>query len=225
MEQQAIQYLAMDVHQATIVACVRDERGAITMRATVPTDARAILSLVRGIGWRVHVAFEEGTQAQWLHDLLQPHAESVVVCNVRGKSEVSNKSDRIDAEQLSELLRVGSLKTVYHGTPSVLTLKELVRNYNSLVEDATRVMLRIKALFRARAIPTPGRSVYSVSRREEWLDQLTTPAHECVLDRCSPNSTCSSSCGPRPRRPWSRRLASSRGGSRCGRFRSSGSCA
>ena len=73
------------------------------------------------------------------------------------------------------MLRVGTLRTVYHGAPSVLTLKELVRNYNSLVEDATRVMLRIKALFRARAIRTPGRSVYSASRRKEWLDQLTTP--------------------------------------------------
>jgi hypothetical protein len=48
MKEQAIQYLAMDVHQATIVACVRDERGAIRMRATVPTEAGAILSLVRG---------------------------------------------------------------------------------------------------------------------------------------------------------------------------------
>ena len=75
MRQQAIQYLAMDVHQATVVACVRDERGTITMRATVPTEARAILSLVREAGARVHVAFEEETQAQWLHDLLQPYAE------------------------------------------------------------------------------------------------------------------------------------------------------
>ena len=73
------------------------------------------------------------------------------------------------------MLRVGSLKTVYHGAANVLTLKELVRNYNSLVEDATRVMLRIKALFRARAIRTPGRSVYSRSKRIEWLDQLQTP--------------------------------------------------
>jgi transposase len=99
----------------------------------------------------------------------------VIVCNVRGKSEVANKSDRIDADDLSEGLRLGSLKAVYHGAPSVLTLKELVRSYNSLVEDATRVMLRIKALFRARAIRTPGTSVYRADRRNEWLDQLTTP--------------------------------------------------
>ena len=73
------------------------------------------------------------------------------------------------------MLLVGSLKTVYHGASTVLTLKELVRNYNSLVEDATRVMLRIKALFRARAIRTPGRFVYSPLKRNERLDQLTTP--------------------------------------------------
>ena len=142
------------------------------MRATVPTEGPAILALVGGLGARVHIAFEEGTQAQWLHDLLQPHVERVVVCNVRGKSEVTKKSDRIDTEELSERLRQGSLKTVYHGSSGLLTLKELVRNYNSLVEDATRVMLRIKALFRARAIVTRGPSVYRASQREAWLIQL-----------------------------------------------------
>jgi hypothetical protein len=54
----------------------------------------------------------------------------------------------------------------------MLTLKELVRNYNNLVEDATRVMLRTKALFRARAIGTSGTSVYRAAQRQAWLDQL-----------------------------------------------------
>src|SRR5436190_23724602 len=78
MKNQAIQYLVLDVHQATTVATVRKESGAICMRATVATEANAIVGLVRGLGGRVHVVFEEGTQAQWLHDLLVPHAEQVV---------------------------------------------------------------------------------------------------------------------------------------------------
>ena len=172
MKQQAIHYLAFDVHQATVVASLRDERGKMLMRATVPTEAKAILTLVRSAGPRVHVAFEEGAQAQWLHDLLVPHAERVIVCNVRGRSETTNKSDRIDADGLSELLRLGALKPVFHGAPEVLTLKELVRNYNNLVEDSTRVMLRIKAIFRARAIGTPGVSVYRPTQRKQWLTQL-----------------------------------------------------
>jgi len=72
MKNQPIQYLALDVHQATTVATVRDAGGAIRMRATVPTEAKAIVALVKGITPPVHVVFEEDTQAQWLHDLLQP---------------------------------------------------------------------------------------------------------------------------------------------------------
>ena len=45
------------------------------MRATIPTEAKAVVRLIRSAGARVHVAFEEGTQAQWLHDIVAPHAE------------------------------------------------------------------------------------------------------------------------------------------------------
>ncbi len=85
MKHQAIQCLAFDAHQATIVAALRDQGGAIIMRATVPNEGKAILMQVRSAGARVHVAFEEGTQAQWLHDLITPHAERVVVRNTRGR--------------------------------------------------------------------------------------------------------------------------------------------
>jgi hypothetical protein len=172
MKDQAIQYLAFDVHQATIVATHRDPGGSIVMRATIPTEAKAVVRLIRSAGVRVHVVFEEGTQAQWLHDIVTPHAERVVVCNTRGEHGGGNKNDRLDADRLSERLRLGSLKPVFHGEKNLLTLKELVRNYNNLVEDSTRVMQRIKALFRARAILTPGVSVYRLSQREPWLSRL-----------------------------------------------------
>jgi hypothetical protein len=42
----------------------------------------------------------------------------------------------------------------------------------NLVEDSTRVMQRLKALFRARAIKTPGTAVYQPAQRAEWLRQL-----------------------------------------------------
>ena len=180
MKNQAVQYLALDVHQSTVVATLRDAAGTIVMHATVSTEARAILMLVSSAGPRVHVAFEEGTQAQWLHDVLVPHVERVVVCNTRGEGGRGNKNDRLDADRLSERLRLGSLRSVFHGTPSVLTLKELVRNYNNLIEDSTRVMQRIKALFRARGIRTPGVSVYRAAQREMWLSQLEGGARVCA---------------------------------------------
>jgi len=68
--------VALDVHQATLVVSVRDEQGSIVMRATVATEAKVIVGLLRGFGPRVHLTFEEGTQVQWLHDLLIRHAAS-----------------------------------------------------------------------------------------------------------------------------------------------------
>jgi hypothetical protein len=76
----------------------------------------------------------------------------VVACNRRGQSQHGNKGDQPDAEELSDLLRCGRLRAVYHGGPERATLKELARTYANLVEDGTRVMQRLKALFRARAL-------------------------------------------------------------------------
>jgi transposase len=172
MKNEPIHYLGLDVHLSTTVGCVRDAEGSVLMRATVPTSEKAIVQLVGGAGRRVHVALEEGTQAQWLHDVLIEHAERVVVFNARGRGAKENKDDRIDAEAAAEGLRRGALKPVFHGAPETRTLRELVRNYENLVQDATRVMSRIKAMFRAHGISTPGVSVYRPSRRKSWLGKL-----------------------------------------------------
>jgi hypothetical protein len=52
-----------------------------------------------------------------LYDLLQPHVAQLVVCNPVKNAlfRDGNKSDRIDARKLAELLRGNHLKPVYHG--------------------------------------------------------------------------------------------------------------
>lgn len=170
---QTTKYVALDVHQATTVAAVREESGRVIARSIVPTEAQVLVEFFRTMRGSIHVTFEEGTQAQWLHDLLVPVVDRVIVCDRRGQSQQGNKNDRVDAEQLSELLRLGALRAVYHGSPHRGVLKELARTYQNLVEDSTRVMLRLKALFRARGIPTPGKRVYNPRSRGEWLVKLT----------------------------------------------------
>jgi len=166
-------YVALDVHQATTVASVREEGGRVIARSILPTEEPALVEFFRGMRGAIHVTFEEGTQAQWLHDLLVPRVDRVLVCDRRGKSRQGNKADQVDADELSELLRRGALRAVYHGSPHRSTLRELTRTYQNVVEDATRVMLRLKALFRARGIKTLGKRVYHPQNREEWLSQLT----------------------------------------------------
>jgi hypothetical protein len=166
-------YVALDVHQATTVASVRVETGQVIARSIVPTEARSLVEFVRGMRGAIHVAFEEGTQAQWLHGLLEPIVDRVIVCDRRGEPTRGNKGDRADADALSELLRQGALRAVYHGGPHRETLKELARTYSNLVQDSTRVMLRLKALFRARGIRAPGKRVFHPDNRAEWTAKLS----------------------------------------------------
>jgi transposase len=165
-------YVGLDVHQATTAACVRDESGKIILRDIFPTEEAAVLAFFRGMQGSTHVAFEEGTQAQWLYDLLVRRVARVIVCDRRGEAKHGNKADDPDAARLSDRLRKGDLRAVYHGSADRATLKELARTYLNLVEDSTRTMQRLKSLFRARAIKAPGTRVYQPQHRAEWLQQL-----------------------------------------------------
>jgi hypothetical protein len=51
-------------------------------------------------------------------------------------------------------------------------LRELARSYLTMVKDLSRVMNRLKALYRSRAIPCAGRDVYYQRHRSEWLDKI-----------------------------------------------------
>jgi hypothetical protein len=114
------------VHQATTIASVREESGRVIARSILPTEAPALVEFFRGMRGAVHVALEEGTQAQWLHDLVAPLVDRVVVCDQRGQPRHGNKGDQVDADQLSELLRRGGLRAVITGA------RPIPRSRNSL---------------------------------------------------------------------------------------------
>jgi len=124
---QTTKYVGLDVHQATTVAVVGDETGRVIARSVVPTEAMALLEFMRGMRGAVHVVLEEGTQAQWLHDLLVGRVARVIVCDRRGEPRRGSKGDWHDAEWLMGRLRTGELRAVYHGSPHLATLRELGR--------------------------------------------------------------------------------------------------
>jgi hypothetical protein len=83
-----------------------------------------------------------------------------------------NKSDKIDARKLADLLPTGMLRPVYHGEHGLRTLRELGRSYQTLGQDLNRVMNRIKALYRGGSIPCAGTQVYAPRYGEQWLHKI-----------------------------------------------------
>ncbi len=79
-------YVGLDVHQAMTVATVRSEGGRVIARSVVETSDESIREFFSAMAGSVHVAFEEGTQAQWLYDLLSPRVDRVIDSGARSRS-------------------------------------------------------------------------------------------------------------------------------------------
>ena len=112
-------YIGLDVHKESISIAVLNVAGKIVMECVIETKAITLLQFLHGLRGDLHVSFEEGTWAGWLYDLIKPHVTETVVCDPRQNALLKhgNKSDRIDARKLAELLRGGQLKPVYRTWP------------------------------------------------------------------------------------------------------------
>jgi len=174
---ESTKYIGMDVHKEATTIAVMNSAGKLVMESIVETKAATIVQFIEGLRGELYVTFEEGTWAAWLYDLLKPHVTKVVVCNPRNNAllKAGNKSDRIDARKLAELLRAGLLSAVYHGETGLRTLKELGRSYLAISKDLARTMNRIKALYRSWSIPCGGVSVYAPRHRAGWLNKIMEP--------------------------------------------------
>jgi len=162
-----------------------DPGGKLLMECLLETKAATILEFIQGLRGTLSLTFEEGTSAAWLHDLLKPHISRLVVCDPRKASLLKdgNKSDRMDARKLAEMLRNNQLNPVYHGEHGIRTLKELGRSYVTITKDLTRVMNRIKALYRSWGISCGGSNVYAGRHRAQWLAKIVEPGVRVRAER------------------------------------------
>src|SRR5262249_39167389 len=171
---ESTKYIGMDVHKDTISAAAMNAAGKVGMESILETKAAPLLQFIRGLRANLLLTFEEGTWAALLHELPKPQVTQVTVCNPRKNAllKSGDKSDRIDARKLAELLRQGSPSAVYHGEKGLRTLRELSRSYLTIAKDLTRVMNRLKALYQSWGIGCSGTQVYAPRHRAEWLSRI-----------------------------------------------------
>jgi hypothetical protein len=83
------------------------------------------------------------------------------------------------------------VKSVYHGEHGLRTMKELARSYLTISADLTRVMNRLKSLYRSWGIPCVGTEVYAPRYRAEWLGKIREAG---VRRRTDTTTSSSMSC-------------------------------
>lgn len=167
-------YIGLDAHTSSCTLAVVSERGKRLGSHVVETNATALIEVLRAIAGQRHLCLEEGTLANWLHEILEPHVERCVVAAVRERC--GEKNDQRDAFALAEALRLGAVeRQVYKDHRRFSTLRSWAKAHRLLVVDTVRVMNRLKSLLRSRGVSVSGKAVYAAAGRERWVKQL--PAH------------------------------------------------
>jgi len=168
----------MDVHKESISIAVMNDAGKIVMECVIEAKAIMILQCIDGLRGELQVTFEEGTWAAWLYDLLKPHVTKLVVCDPRKNAlmKEGNKSDKIDARRLAELLRLNHLSPVYHGEHGLRSLKELVRSYLTITKDLrTGHVAGKRPSIAVWGFLAPASRSMHRAHRAEWLGKIGEP--------------------------------------------------
>jgi transposase len=170
-------YIGLDAHSKKCVFAVMDRRGKILKRATVETNETELTRFVRSVKGPKALVFEESSISQWLYLILKSEVDHLVVCDPAANTKKGAKTDKIDAAELADLLRVDRLNQVFHSADERIELRTLVSGYEDLTQEIVRAKNRYKSLFRQSAIRVDGSSVYSDPQR---IQELTTKTQRFV---------------------------------------------
>ena len=186
-------YLGIDLHGKQMTICVRTEQGDICLRRQVSTRPNkveefldSLAALTSGNGY---VALLEVCGFHdWLVKRLEAHGACRKVLLVQPESRSKKKTDRRDANRLSELLwvnrqrllageRVQGLRTVYFPTDDERQDRQLTSVRQRLGQLRTRTINQIRHLLRRnnREWERPTKT-FQTKRVQHWLRTMALDA-------------------------------------------------
>jgi transposase len=145
----AIHYIGLDVHKKTISFCIKTAAGQIVEEGTLEAE-RTVLrrwAAARKRAW--HGAMEATIFSSWIYDTLKPYAQQLSMghpAKMKAITAGKNKSDRIDARMIADLLRCNLLPASYVLPPQLRDLRRLLRYRNLVVQQSVRMQNKMAGL-------------------------------------------------------------------------------
>jgi len=142
----------LDVHQASVTACLRRvaEDGTITLETT--EFSTTVQGLVELSEWLIEgncpIAAMESTGVYWkpVFHILSAVVEIWVVNSRDVKHRRGKKRDPVDAKWISELLAHGLIEPSFVPPPQISALRDLIRMRTALVQTRTQIKNRTLAV-------------------------------------------------------------------------------
>jgi len=162
-------FIGVDLHKKSITVCVMDQNRKVLARKTIACkETDEIVAFFRKFR-PFKVVVEATASYPWFVELVEPLADEVILANpkkLRVIAESTKKTDRLDAQILTEFLVLDMIPRAYQPTPRQREHRTLVRHRQFLQSRITSVRSKIHHIL----------SNYNADRKDLFSAQCG-PAH------------------------------------------------
>jgi transposase len=146
-------YAGIDVSLECSSVCVVEANGKIVREDKVPSEPEALIGWFRSLGLELaRIGLEAGPLSQWLYAAMRRAGLAVELLETRHVSDAFKampvKSDRNDARNITQLMRLGWFRPVHcksmsaQETRAMLTARKLIQAKLQDIENSLRGILR-----------------------------------------------------------------------------------
>jgi transposase len=168
-----VRYVGIDVCKQKADISIREQEGQIVERLTVDNGKRGFAQLEQHLREGDRLGLEASTYAYPIHDHFLTKGFEVWMGDpgrMRAVWDTDHKNDVQDADEISDLLRVGRFPRAYVPTPQILRLRNLLRADADIGVERARIKNRVMALLAAAGVKPPHKGSSLFQRKGvEWL--------------------------------------------------------
>ncbi|RZV49015.1 MAG: IS110 family transposase [Deltaproteobacteria bacterium] len=177
-------YIGLDVHKQSIVFCIKTGDGEVVDQGTLEATRSALEEWAATLPQPWQGAMEATQFSGWIHDTLSPYADDLAVAHpadLEAITKAKKKSDTIDADKVSDLLRIDMLPRVWMPPRQWRELRRLLRYRNRLIEQAVWHKNRIATALMELGEPYVKSKLHTKSYFYPFLDKLETGEEDAFL--------------------------------------------
>jgi transposase len=169
-------FIGLDVHKEKTSYCVRDRLGNILTESEVATLYSELESRLKPYLAASMIGLESCTSYYTIYQNFLRNGNHIKVANTIQIRQLIAKNDKLDAQRLSEMLRLGTFPCSYIPEEKIQHLRSLLQVRHSLMEEKTRCNNRIQAFLDRNGIVMPDQEAFGKKWRQQLLQYIGSGA-------------------------------------------------
>ena len=165
-------YIGLDVHKLKTTYVVRDQIGNILLSGETASLYTELYERLRPYLSSALIGLEACTSYYTLYQIFLKNNYDIKVANTIQLRQLITKNDKLDAQRLSEMLRLGTFPCSYIPDEKIQRLRSLLQIRHSLMEEKTRCNARIQAFLDRNGIVIPSYKAFTKKWRHALMQYM-----------------------------------------------------